>query len=181
VVDARFCKPLDTDMLRRLAKEHAVMMTVEEGSIGGFAAHVMQVWLCRSTRARQCTPGCASCMHVSHASLPTISCLLDCPPTLPQFLCLEGLLDGNLKFRPLTLPDRYIEHGTQVGRAGWLCWQVCDQLCASKRCALLLRPFCSFLCCSLQAEQLADAGITASHIAKMALGLGLGKATTLVQ
>jgi hypothetical protein len=31
-----------------------------------------------------------------------------------QFLALEGLLDGNLKFRPMTLPDRYIEHGTQV-------------------------------------------------------------------
>lgn len=44
-MDARFCKPLDTDMLRRLAKEHPVMITVEEGSIGGFAAHVMQVWL----------------------------------------------------------------------------------------------------------------------------------------
>lgn len=43
VVDARFCKPLDTDMLRKLAKEHPVMITVEEGSIGGFAAHVMQV------------------------------------------------------------------------------------------------------------------------------------------
>lgn len=43
VVDARFCKPLDTDMLRKLAKEHPLMVTVEEGSIGGFAAHVMQV------------------------------------------------------------------------------------------------------------------------------------------
>lgn len=36
-------------------------------------------------------------------------------------------------------------------------------------------------CHGIQAEQLADAGLTASHIAKMALGLGLGKATTLVQ
>ncbi len=43
VVDARFCKPLDTALIRRLAKEHPVMLTVEEGSIGGFAAHVMQV------------------------------------------------------------------------------------------------------------------------------------------
>ena len=42
VVDARFCKPLDTDLLRRLAKEHPAMITVEEGSVGGFAAHVMQ-------------------------------------------------------------------------------------------------------------------------------------------
>ena len=48
------------------------MLTVEEGSIGGFAAHVM------------------------------------------QFLALDGLLDSGLKFRPMTLPDRYIEHGTQA-------------------------------------------------------------------
>ena len=72
MVDARFCKPLDTKLMRQLAQEHPAMITVEEGSIGGFAAHVM------------------------------------------QFLALEGLLDGNLKFRPMTLPDRYIEHGTQV-------------------------------------------------------------------
>lgn len=51
-------------MMRRLAKEHPVMITVEEGSIGGFGAHVM------------------------------------------QFLALEGLLDGPLRFRPMTLPDR---------------------------------------------------------------------------
>ena len=43
VVDARVCKPLDTDMLRQLARDHPVMITVEEGSIGGFASHVMQV------------------------------------------------------------------------------------------------------------------------------------------
>ena len=42
VVDARFCKPLDTQLLRQVATEHAAMITVEEGSIGGFAAHVMQ-------------------------------------------------------------------------------------------------------------------------------------------
>jgi 1-deoxy-D-xylulose-5-phosphate synthase len=42
VADARFCKPLDTDLVRRLAMEHEVLITVEEGSIGGFAAHVLQ-------------------------------------------------------------------------------------------------------------------------------------------
>jgi len=68
VVDARFCKPLDTALIRRLAKEHAALISIEEGSIGGFAAHVM------------------------------------------QFLALDGLLDGNLKFRPMTLPDRYAGH-----------------------------------------------------------------------
>mmetsp|Transcript_4723 Transcript_4723/g.10879 ORF Transcript_4723/g.10879 Transcript_4723/m.10879 type:complete len:732 (+) Transcript_4723:161-2356(+) len=69
VADARFCKPLDTSLIRQLAKNHAAMITVEEGSIGGFASHVL------------------------------------------QFLALDGLLDGNLKVRPLTLPDRPIEHG----------------------------------------------------------------------
>ncbi|KAK6159131.1 hypothetical protein DH2020_006445 [Rehmannia glutinosa] len=71
VADARFCKPLDGDLIKHLAKEHEVLITVEEGSIGGFSA------------------------HVSH------------------FLCLNGLLDGNLKWRPMVLPDRYIEHGAQ--------------------------------------------------------------------
>jgi 1-deoxy-D-xylulose-5-phosphate synthase len=42
VADARFCKPLDTDLVERLARDHEVLITVEEGSIGGFAAHVMQ-------------------------------------------------------------------------------------------------------------------------------------------
>jgi 1-deoxy-D-xylulose-5-phosphate synthase len=41
VADARFAKPLDVDMLRRLAREHEVLVTVEEGSIGGFASHVL--------------------------------------------------------------------------------------------------------------------------------------------
>ncbi|KAK6150330.1 hypothetical protein DH2020_015262 [Rehmannia glutinosa] len=40
VADARFCKPLDTELIRRLAKEHEIMITVEEGSIGGFGSHV---------------------------------------------------------------------------------------------------------------------------------------------
>ncbi|KAK6131938.1 hypothetical protein DH2020_034320 [Rehmannia glutinosa] len=71
VADARFCKPLDGDLIKQLAKEHEVLITVEEGSIGGFSA------------------------HISH------------------FLCLNGLLDGNLKWRPMVLPDRYIEHGAQ--------------------------------------------------------------------
>ncbi|XP_073273602.1 1-deoxy-D-xylulose-5-phosphate synthase 2, chloroplastic-like [Primulina huaijiensis] len=40
VADARFCKPLDADLIRRLAKEHEIIITVEEGSIGGFGSHV---------------------------------------------------------------------------------------------------------------------------------------------
>src|SRR5206468_8102772 len=42
VADARFAKPLDTDLVLRLAREHEVLITVEEGAIGGFAGYVMQ-------------------------------------------------------------------------------------------------------------------------------------------
>jgi len=68
VADARFAKPIDRDLVRRLAQEHEVLITVEEGSIGGFATQVM------------------------------------------QYMAGEGLLDNGLKFRPLTLPDYFIDH-----------------------------------------------------------------------
>jgi len=42
VADARFCKPLDQDLVRRLATDHEVLITVEEGAVGGFASHVLQ-------------------------------------------------------------------------------------------------------------------------------------------
>ena len=42
VVDARFAKPLDTALIERLARDHAVLITIEEGSVGGFGAAVMQ-------------------------------------------------------------------------------------------------------------------------------------------
>ncbi|RAU21515.1 1-deoxy-D-xylulose-5-phosphate synthase [Paramagnetospirillum kuznetsovii] len=41
VADARFMKPLDEDMILRLAREHDVLLTVEEGSVGGFGSHVL--------------------------------------------------------------------------------------------------------------------------------------------
>ena len=41
VADARFMKPLDVDLLFRLAREHEVLVTVEEGAIGGFGSHVL--------------------------------------------------------------------------------------------------------------------------------------------
>jgi 1-deoxy-D-xylulose-5-phosphate synthase len=41
VADARFAKPMDVDLLLRLAREHEVLVTVEEGVIGGFSAHVL--------------------------------------------------------------------------------------------------------------------------------------------
>jgi len=73
VADARFSKPLDEDMIRRLVREHEVLITIEEGAVGGFAAHVL------------------------------------------QFLAKDGLLDNGLKIRPMTLPDRFIAHGTPQG------------------------------------------------------------------
>ncbi|MGH6770118.1 MAG: 1-deoxy-D-xylulose-5-phosphate synthase [Xanthobacteraceae bacterium] len=42
VADARFAKPLDVDLLLRLAREHEVLVTIEEGSVGGFGAFVLQ-------------------------------------------------------------------------------------------------------------------------------------------
>ncbi|XP_043707981.1 probable 1-deoxy-D-xylulose-5-phosphate synthase 2, chloroplastic [Telopea speciosissima] len=72
VADARFCKPLDGNLIRRLAQEHEVLILAEEGSVGGF------------------------CSHVTH------------------FMIMNGLLDGNLKMRVMTLPDSYIEHGSQA-------------------------------------------------------------------
>jgi|TARA_R100000322_G_scaffold103946_1_gene65945 1-deoxy-D-xylulose-5-phosphate synthase len=47
VADARFAKPLDEDLIARLAREHEVLITVEEGSIGGFSSHVLD-FLARS-------------------------------------------------------------------------------------------------------------------------------------
>ncbi|KAL8490712.1 hypothetical protein ACS0TY_022639 [Phlomoides rotata] len=80
VADARFCKPLDHALIRSLAKSHEFLITVEEGSVGGFGSHVA------------------------------------------HFMALDGLLDdGKLKWRPLVLPDRYIDHGSladQLMQAG---------------------------------------------------------------
>lgn len=71
VADARFAKPLDTDLVTRLARDHEVLITVEEGAAGGFAAQVA------------------------------------------MFLAGNGLLDGKLKFRPLYMPDRFVEQAGQ--------------------------------------------------------------------
>ncbi|MDX7950421.1 1-deoxy-D-xylulose-5-phosphate synthase [Lichenihabitans sp. Uapishka_5] len=67
VADARFAKPLDRALIRKLAETHDVLITVEEGSVGGFGSFVL------------------------HA------------------LAEDGLLDGGLKVRALTLPDTYID------------------------------------------------------------------------
>ena len=43
VADARFMKPLDEELILRLAREHEVLITVEEGSVGGFGSHVLHL------------------------------------------------------------------------------------------------------------------------------------------
>src|SRR6202011_2418731 len=42
VADARFAKPLDEELILRLAREHEALITVEEGAVGGFGAFVLQ-------------------------------------------------------------------------------------------------------------------------------------------
>ncbi|MBT5428276.1 MAG: 1-deoxy-D-xylulose-5-phosphate synthase [Rhodospirillaceae bacterium] len=42
IADARFAKPIDESLILNLARDHEVLITIEEGSIGGFASHVMQ-------------------------------------------------------------------------------------------------------------------------------------------
>ncbi|MCE8441384.1 transketolase C-terminal domain-containing protein, partial [Rhodovulum sulfidophilum] len=49
VADARFAKPLDTDLIARLVKEHEALITVEHGAEGGFGALVLH-WLARTGR-----------------------------------------------------------------------------------------------------------------------------------
>ena len=68
LVDARFAKPLDENLIWQLAIDHEALITIEEGSIGGFGSHVS------------------------------------------QFLSDKNLLDNNLKYRSMILPDRFIDH-----------------------------------------------------------------------
>ena len=67
VADARFAKPLDEELIRTLAQNHEVLVTVEEGASGGFAAQVL------------------------------------------QFLANDGLIDGGLKVRVMTMPDVFFD------------------------------------------------------------------------
>jgi 1-deoxy-D-xylulose-5-phosphate synthase len=52
VADARFAKPLDTELVLRLAREHEVLVTIEEGSIGGFGSQVLHLLAATSAMAR---------------------------------------------------------------------------------------------------------------------------------
>ena len=73
IVDARFAKPLDKGLIDQLARNHKVLITIEEGSTGGFGAFVM------------------------------------------QHLAQNGLLD-HVRFRPMVLPDYFINHNTQTAQ-----------------------------------------------------------------
>lgn len=69
VADARFAKPIDKALVEDLARQHEVLITIEEGAVGGFGALVVQ--------------------HLSET----------------------GLLD-QVKFRPMAMPDKYLDHNT---------------------------------------------------------------------
>ena len=43
IADARFAKPLDRDLILLLAADHEVLITIEEGAVGGFGSHVAQL------------------------------------------------------------------------------------------------------------------------------------------
>ncbi len=70
VADARFAKPLDHDLIRRLAAEHEVLLTVEEGSIGGFGSHVLQYLALEGLldKGLKVSPMCLPDKFVSHGS-----------------------------------------------------------------------------------------------------------------
>jgi 1-deoxy-D-xylulose-5-phosphate synthase len=52
VADARFAKPLDEDLILRLAREHEALITIEEGAVGGFGAFVLQMLATRGALDR---------------------------------------------------------------------------------------------------------------------------------
>ena len=66
--DARFAKPLDENVIWQLARDHEIIISIEEGSIGGFGSHVS------------------------------------------QYLFDNNLVDNDLKYRSMILPDRFIDH-----------------------------------------------------------------------
>ncbi|WP_288039702.1 1-deoxy-D-xylulose-5-phosphate synthase [Acidiphilium sp.] len=74
VADARFMKPLDTALVDQLARHHEVLITIEDGSSGGFGAAV------------------------------------------GHHLAWSGAFDSGLRFRPMTLPDRFIDHNSPAGQ-----------------------------------------------------------------
>jgi len=70
VADARFAKPLDTALVERLAREHAVLITIEEGSIGGFGSFVLQhlAWKGLLESSLKVRPMCLPDRFIDHDS-----------------------------------------------------------------------------------------------------------------
>ncbi|MBO6486539.1 MAG: 1-deoxy-D-xylulose-5-phosphate synthase [Pelagibacteraceae bacterium] len=70
ILDARFAKPLDEKLILEVASNHEAIISIEEGSIGGFGSHVVQL------------------------------------------LSNRGFFDKGLKFRSMTLPDKFLDQDT---------------------------------------------------------------------
>ncbi len=70
VADARFAKPLDTALVERLAREHAVLITIEEGSMGGFGGFVLQhlAWRGMLENGLRVRPMCLPDRFIDHDS-----------------------------------------------------------------------------------------------------------------
>jgi 1-deoxy-D-xylulose-5-phosphate synthase len=77
VADARFAKPLDRDLILRLASTHEALITLEEGAVGGFGSHVAQLL---STRASS-TAACASAPWSSPTPSSTTRAPATCTPS----------------------------------------------------------------------------------------------------
>ena len=84
VADARFCKPLDHALIRSLAKSHEFLITVEEGSIGGFGSHVVQFLALDGlldgklkVRIYCYDISLTSIIHKTH-TITSLSCLITC-------------------------------------------------------------------------------------------------------
>ncbi|PPR65495.1 MAG: 1-deoxy-D-xylulose-5-phosphate synthase [Alphaproteobacteria bacterium MarineAlpha3_Bin7] len=87
VADARFMKPLDEELIRQLVNNHRILITVEEGSVGGFGSH------------------------------------------LSHFLTRSGLLDNDIVFRTMCLPDEFVEQDSpdeQYSHAGLMRENILD-------------------------------------------------------
>jgi 1-deoxy-D-xylulose-5-phosphate synthase len=72
VADARFAKPIDTALVETLARNHQVLITIEEGSIGGFSAQVMQhlAWAGLLDRGLKIRPMVLPDRYIDHDSQP---------------------------------------------------------------------------------------------------------------
>ena len=84
VADARFCKPLDEDLVAQLARNHEVLITIEEGAIGGFGAHVLH--------------------HMAHQGLLDVGCKIR-PMILPDVFLDQDSPKAMYETAGLSTPD----------------------------------------------------------------------------